>query len=68
MQDLGRGSVDGPKAQYLEITDAQYIPKVPNHSKRHLTGVPIAIDIGAPQPSLGFEAKGITPHDTKFTG
>lgn len=46
VQDLGRGSVDGPEAQSLEITDAWYTPKVPNHSKQHFTGVPVAIDIG----------------------
>lgn len=69
VQDLGRGSVDGPEAQSLEITDAWYTPKVPNHSKQHFTGVPVAINIGEPQPSLGFEAKTIiTPYDAKFTG
>lgn len=69
VQDLGRGSVDGPEAQSLEITDAWYTPKVPNHSKQHFTGVPVAIDIGEPQPSMGFEAKTIiTPYDAKFTG
>lgn len=63
MQDLGRGSVDRPKVPRggTEIMDTRKIPKAPNHSRQPLAGAPRAIHIKEPHPSLGFQAKGITP-------
>jgi hypothetical protein len=57
MQDLERGSVDWLKIWYLEMMDEWYIPKVPNHSRQHLTRVPRAIDSASRNLSLAWDLR-----------